>query len=239
MNTIIQGLWIGSKLSVMEQLSIASFLENGHEYHLYVYDKVENIPAGTVVKDGNEILPSSMIFQYQERKSYAGFACFFRYKLLLEKGGWWVDTDIICIKPFNFDEKYVFSTEFFNGAEVPNAAVIKSSAGSQVISYAWQVCQSKNPTALVWGEVGPRLLTEAIKKFSLERFAKPHQAFCPIGFHTWEKVFDPKVTWEFDETAYAIHLWNEMWRLAERDKNQRYSRNCLYEKLKNKYLSKV
>jgi len=72
MNKIIQGLWIGPELSVMEQLSVVSFLQNGHEYQLYVYEEPKNIPAGTVIKDANEILPSSSIFQYQHSPSYAG-----------------------------------------------------------------------------------------------------------------------------------------------------------------------
>jgi hypothetical protein len=89
MNRIVQGLWIGPELSVMEQLSIASFLRNGHEYHLYVYGEVKNIPMGTRVKDGDEeILPVSMIFQYRREKSYSAFSNFFRYRLLLERGGW-------------------------------------------------------------------------------------------------------------------------------------------------------
>ena len=88
MNKIIQGLWIGPELSVMEQLSIASFLRNGHEYHLYVYDELSNVPRGTVIKDASEVLPPSQIFQYKQNQSYAGFANFFRYKLLLERGGW-------------------------------------------------------------------------------------------------------------------------------------------------------
>ena len=86
----------------MEQLSIASFLQNGHEYHLYVYDAVRNVPARAVIKDANEVLPASRIFQYKDQASYAGFANFFRYKLLLEHGGWWVDTDVICLKAFDF-----------------------------------------------------------------------------------------------------------------------------------------
>src|SRR5713101_1963264 len=84
-NRIIQGLWIGPELSLLEQLSIASFLRNGHEYHLYVYDEPRSIPAGTIIKDANQILPSSRVFQYREYASYAGFANFFRYKLLLER----------------------------------------------------------------------------------------------------------------------------------------------------------
>ena len=103
---IIQGLWIGAELSVMEQLSIASFLRNGHEYHLYTYAELANVPAGTVIRDANEILPAAAIFQYKDRPSYAGFSNFFRYKLLLERGGWWVDSDLVCLRPFDFTVEY-------------------------------------------------------------------------------------------------------------------------------------
>ena len=77
MNQVMQGLWVGSELSVMEQLSISSFLGNGHEYHLYVYDDLKTIPPGTVRRDASEILPESRIFKYKNKPSYAGFANFF------------------------------------------------------------------------------------------------------------------------------------------------------------------
>ena len=95
----MQSLWIGNALSMMEQLSIASFLANGHEYHLYNYEDIENAPDGTVLKAADQILPESMIFKYKAYPSYAGFSNFFRYKLLLTKGGWWVDTDLVCLRP--------------------------------------------------------------------------------------------------------------------------------------------
>ena len=47
-NRTIQGLWIGTDLSIMERLSITSFLQQGHDYHLYVYDELPNVPAGTL-----------------------------------------------------------------------------------------------------------------------------------------------------------------------------------------------
>ena len=39
--------------------------DNGHEVHLYTYDKVENIPEGVIVKNGNEILDKSEIYRYK------------------------------------------------------------------------------------------------------------------------------------------------------------------------------
>ena len=121
----------------MEQLSIASFLQNGHEYHLYVYDAVQNVPTRAVIKDANEILPASRIFQYKHQASYAGFANFFRYKLLLERGGWWVDTDVICLKPFDFADEYVFATETDGEREPISSGIIQAPAGSEVMAYAW------------------------------------------------------------------------------------------------------
>ena len=107
----IQSLWIGGELSPMEQLSIASFLAHGHEYHLYSYGEVGRLPKGAVLKNAEEILPKTAIFQYRQHPSYAGFSNFFRYRLLLRKGGWWVDTDVVCLKPFAFDAPYVFAAE--------------------------------------------------------------------------------------------------------------------------------
>lgn len=235
-NRIVQGLWIGAELSLMERMAIASFMMNGHEYHLYVYEDVKNIPAGTIIKDANEILPSSMIFQYRDFKSYSGFSNFFRYKLLLERGGWWVDTDVICLQPFDFATEYVFASEISEGQEVANSGVIKAPASSPAMAYAWQVCREKNVETLMWGETGPRLIGEAVRLYSLENFRQEAQVFCPLSYSEWDKVLEPSAVWTFDKTTYALHLWNEMWRRARVDKNQTYHPECLYEELKKRYL---
>ncbi len=237
MNEIIQGLWIGAELSVMEQLSLASFLSHGHEYHLYVYDEVRNIPARVEVRDANEILPASMIFEYREQKSYAGFANFFRYKLLLERGGWWADTDIICLRPFDFPAAHVFSTEMHRGAEVVTSGVIKAPPGSAAIDYAWQRCAESNVADLRWGETGPRLMAETVSRFALESYCQPAHVFCPLGFGEWSRVLEAEAAWTFDAETRAIHLWNEMWRRNGRDKNGRYPANCLYEQLKRRFFA--
>src|SRR5881227_24224 len=118
MQNTIQSLWVGSRLSVLERLSIASFLKNGHSYILYTYEPVEGVPAGAELKDANEILPSSSIFRYREYDTCSGFSNFFRYKLLLERGGWWADTDMICLKPFNLSAEFVFSSERGGGGPI-------------------------------------------------------------------------------------------------------------------------
>ncbi len=235
-NQVIQGLWIGSELSVMEQLSICSFLKNGHGYHLYAYDHLGSVPPGTVVKDANEILPRSRIFQYKHQASYAGFSNFFRYKLLLERGGWWADTDIVCLKPFDFPNQYIFGSEICDGREVVTSGIIKAPAGAEAMAYAWNICQSKVPAQLIWGETGPTLVAELVERYSLHPDVKSYRTFCPLAYQQWQEILEPETDESLFEASHAIHLWNEMWRAAGQDKNASYDHSCPYEELKRKYL---
>src|SRR5207245_5621335 len=227
-----QGMWVGSRLSIMEQLSIASFLKNGHEYHLYAYNDLANVPAGTVLKDANEILSSSAIFQYKNRPSYAGFADVFRFKLLYERGGWWADSDVVCLRPFDFPEEYVVNSELNRGQQVTSCQVIKAPAGSEAMDYAWTVCQTKERTELVWGEIGPKLMVKVVERFGLHKYVRPYYVFCPIE---WRKLLVPYLI-GVPEDAYAIHLWNSMWVFGNQDKDATYNPGCIYEQLKARYL---
>jgi mannosyltransferase OCH1-like enzyme len=232
LKNIVQSLWIGDRLSVMEQLCISSFLRKGHPFHLYVYQDTAGIPEGTVVLDGNKILPASRIFTYREHHTYAGFANFFRYKLLLEKGGWFVDADTVCLRPFNFRKEYVFSSEGIQGRQLVNLAAIKVPPGSPVMQYAWDACEKMDTNELKWSQCGPALLRQAVERYSLEENIRPWNVFCPVHFSEWEKLLDPSHAWTFGRGTYAIHLWNELWRRSETDKDIQYPPGCLYEQLK-------
>ena len=49
-------------------------------------------------------------------------------------------------------------------------------------------------------------------------------------------MLDPSICWTFDANTHAIHLWNELWRRSNQDKDARYPAGCLYEQLKERYL---
>jgi hypothetical protein len=226
----IQSLWVGTRLSTMERMSIASFLLQGHEYHLYTYSHVAGVPGAVSVRDARAILPESMIFQYQDNASYAGFANYFRYKLLLERGGWWVDTDTICLRPFDFEEPYVFSCEATNdGGQAASASPIKAPAGSPALEFAWEFCRARRPEDLRWGQTGPLLIRDAIRRFGLERYLHPQDVFCPVSPANWTRLVDPDAVWNFGPETRAVHLWNELWRREGWDKDQGYPPGCLYD----------
>ncbi|BAU13890.1 hypothetical protein LEP3755_44330 [Leptolyngbya sp. NIES-3755] len=262
-NKVIQGLWIGGELSTMEQLSIQSFLQNGHEYHLYTYEPVKNIPKGTIVKDGREILSSDRIFTYQSgfgKGSYAGFADLFRFHLLHKKGGWWTDTDVICLKPFDFEAESVIASSYEGEwGNCANICVLKLVHNSELTTELVARCESLDPTQVGYGDTGSILLQRLLPELSNPQNIAAPETFCPISWRAVNKIVrhDPALTPQtfvqavkdqirpivrpythpgrVTHKSYALHLWNEIWRQNQIDKNATYSPNCWYERLKRRY----
>lgn len=115
-NKIVHGLWIGPVLSALELLCLRSFTAMGHEFHLWLYEPLDQaLPVGVIQKPAASILPADAIFRYQHgnefghgKGSLAGFSDLFRYQLLYQKGGWWADMDVTCLKPLDFQQPYIF-----------------------------------------------------------------------------------------------------------------------------------
>ena len=237
---IIQSLWIGSELSPVEKLCISSYIKNDHEFHLYSYNDIDGLPADCIVKDASEILPREDIFSYNVglgKGSYSAFSNYFRYKLLTLKGNWWTDTDIVCLKKFDFEDEYVFASEktSSDGQHI-TSGIIKAPISSNFAERCYNFCREQDKNTLQWGVVGPKLVSKTVKELQMENFVKPWKFFNPIGFEQLGMIFDETFGDMKLDDSYTIHLWNEMWRRYNLDKNKKYEENCLFEKLKKKYL---
>ena len=102
-NRIVQGLWVGGRLSALERLCIRSYCAHGHEFHLYHYDELRNVPRvdGLRLMNADEILPRTAMFNHRKGRVIY-FADQFRYALLSKRGGWWMDMDTVCLRPLDF-----------------------------------------------------------------------------------------------------------------------------------------
>ncbi len=254
----IQSLWIGGSLSKLEQLCVQSFLDHGHEFHLYTYDKVAGIPNGATVKDGNEIIPSKLIFRYSNG-SYAGFSNWFRYEMLAKLGGFWVDMDMVCIKPLDFTDSLIIGNE---GPRFIGTALIGCQPNNELILALRHACRNY-PAFSPWdsatiklrklkqrikfrkhhhaehGTVGaPRSLTEAMRYMKIEQNAKPTTYFYPIWIEDFDKMFDHTYANKspFSKHTHTLHMWNgRMSSRADITKNSDFHPNSLIEQLKRKH----
>ena len=212
-NVIVNGLWIGNTLSMIEQLTVCSFIDHGHEFHLWTYQELETeLPVEVIIRDANQIIPENQVFKYKKtnqfghgKGSYAGFSDLFRYKLLHENGGWWVDMDVCCLKPLDFKDPYVFRTHHHLPA-VGN--IMKCPKGNQMMKRCYEealVSVDENNTN--WHKP-LEILNDNIQKFGLEIFITEisnQDQWGDIKSLVYKKSV-PNPEW------FAIHWANENWR---------------------------
>jgi hypothetical protein len=190
-----------------------SFIDNGHKYDLYSYD-TPVVPQGIRVLDANEILPQSEVFYYRHadgRGSVAGFANLFRYRLLLLRGGWWVDTDVVCLSSqVPQGEIYLEREE----EEIIGNAVLKFPRGHALVKALYE-CSCKAGKDIRWGETGPQLTSDLTKQMGLWDQARLREHAFSIN---WRDAFllvtksGRQATQERTRSASFLHLWNEVFR---------------------------
>jgi len=234
---VANSLWIGEKLFPQHIISINSFLQNGFQYNLYVYDEVKNIPSGVNVLDANDILPDSAIWYYGKgfnKGGVSGYSCEFRYQFLYNRGGLFVDTDIVLLKQFDLDKSFIFISELNESGEksVTNGLIYSRQPDCKIFSTALDDISYRNKARLRHGEVGPILLNNLVNKHKLEKYVLRSNAFCSIGWFETIKLIDGS---QLSEDAIGIHLCGAINGLDNID-IQTYSYDSIIEQLKRKYL---
>ena len=263
-NRIVQGLWVGGRLSALERLCVRSFCAHGHEFHLYHYDELQNAPRvdGLRLINGEEILPRTAIFRYRQQKSLAGFADHFRWELMRQCGGWYADMDMICLRPLDFAREIVIGYE---GASHVNSAMMKFPRGHFMAVAMADACAHINKIApwdnlsrkirkvkrtllfrhtaeyLKWGEAGgPAGTTLALRYFGLNKYALPvHMLY--VQYHPLvDNFFDDHLhkTGALDSMlaeTYVIHAMHGHFKKKGVNFDGEFPANSPYEILKRRY----
>jgi hypothetical protein len=227
-NRIINGFWLG-KLGAMEQLTIRSFIHFGHELHLWNYDReVSELPAHTILHDASEIIPQERVFRYRNNSmpwgsgSYGGFSDIFRYKLLHERGGWWVDMDVTCLKPLDFPEPYFFRNHW-QLKVVGN--VMKCPPGSELMKKCFEQ-SSKEVTADNTDWHKPiKILNENIENLELMNYRRLG-LFNLDMLHTIKPYFESNLP--IPDDWYGIHWINSAGKIN-------FKKGSTYDLLLNQY----
>ena len=257
---MVHMFWHGPRLSRMERLCMSSFIAQGHQVVLHVYEQPAGVPHGVQLTDAATTLPRQHLFRMKGNNSVAGFADWFRFQLLHDQGGIWADTDVVCLKPLSYPHQEVFG---WQDQDTINVAVLGLPAGHELAR--WMIECWRHPNRVLpydsprlrrhkllrrlqpgdsrrhveWGEFGPYGFTLAARHLGYERLAVPYWHFYPIGYQNWHTIFDDSLRGNphVIEASSALHLWNEMVRREPGfDKNARFPPDSLFEKLCARYL---
>ncbi len=217
--SIIHGLWIGNTLSALEMLTLRSFIQNGHPFYLWVYENDLEVPEGVQKMDAREIIAEKDVFSYKNaskfghgKGSLAGFSDIFRYKLLYEQGGIWVDMDITCLQPFDFEPDYLFR-HHHKTQVVGN--VLKCPKHAPIMQWCYEQSVEKIDADNKNWMLPIEILQAGVKQFGLSEHIRKLS-----NEDSWKIVGkmllrDQKI----NPSWYCIHWMNEEFRRLEIDKN--------------------
>src|SRR5262245_45348539 len=206
-----QSFWHGGPLSPYELFCLRSFIDWGHAVDLYSYDTKLAVPAGVRVRDAAELIPQDEVFVYQAegfgKGSPSAFSNYFRYKLLAENGGWWIDTDVVCLS-----DRIRIDSEFFARQDAdfiaPGTMYFepRHPVMLQCLDQAMKLGRN-----VKWGDTGPHLFTRTLAERGwLDRAASP--AICyPIHYAEALEVLRPSRTADLAariKPALFLHVWN-------------------------------
>jgi hypothetical protein len=211
---IFQTFWWGNVLSPYEVLCLKSFVDHGHNVHLYTFDSQLKVPDGVLICDAAKLISQDRFFTYKEGQgngSPAGFSNLFRYRLLMEKGGWWIDTDVVCLSSriptvsqfFAYeDDDLVNSAVLF--FETNHPAMLRCHARAEQLGSSVQ-----------WGDTGPPLLTKVLRELGYIDQARPAAACYPVHYSDALDPMRPSQAPAIVERvkhSFFLHLWNEQLR---------------------------
>lgn len=216
---IVNGFWYGEEIDELSIYCIQSWIKKGFKFHLWSYSKTQ--VEGAVSKNAALILKKDQYFTYNgghSAGSPVAFSNLFRAELLYQKGGLYVDLDMLCINAFNFsDKKFVFAKQGHNAMDW-----LESKYGKR-LSVATSIIYSKNKGEKIFkewinninelrkneirhGDLGPDLFTKLIIENKLEKYLYKKEYFCPADFYNFPLLLEHKYN------SWTVHLYSSMWK---------------------------
>lgn len=202
-------------LNVWERCSMQSFADHGHEMVLFSYDRLE-VPQGVRLESAADIIST------EERDKffalalglYSQFSDFFRYELLRQHGGWWIDTDVLCKSPTLPSQPVVV------GETRPGklcGAIMRFPSGHPVLGEACDYCRSHLDILADSHRtvIGPILMSDLFKEHPI--VVSDIELFYPIrGKDVW-KLGEPESAGAVQgaiASSPMVHWFQEFFRAA-------------------------
>ena len=223
---IVNTLWIGDSLNELSRLAIKSWINLGYKVHLWIYDPVndpllenENIQ----LKDANEI--HRLNVGDCVKQDILPFSDLWRYKLLYDRGGIWLDADMVLLQRINNDD-IIISSEYTmrSGAykshreSVANIGVLKFNKNNLFLKELIDKIYDSKRKAEFCDNM--RLFQKQIKNSGeYDNYVVAPRIYCPIPWWQCREQYynkDYKMKYAVEtptndyiiSSAYGIHLWN-------------------------------
>ncbi len=166
---------------------------------------------------------------HKETGSFSIASDIYRYRLLREGMGLYVDCDVYCLRPLpEVDYIFGWETDKYLGNAILKAPAdsgllrdLNKAAGDPYFVPQWGskisrrylsarkfLGMPKSVAEMKWGTLGPHLLTHLVEKHALHQHVLPIDAFYPLHYSLTPLLFESGLTVSDLVTSrtYALHL---------------------------------
>ncbi|MDZ4366298.1 MAG: hypothetical protein U0987_04605, partial [Afipia sp.] len=208
--------WHGETIGPYQLMCLKSFAASGHRVEVFSYNRDLNVPDWISVEDAAEILPREVVLRpLGEEGAFAIHANLFRYALLQELGGWWIDPDVLLLKPDLPPGNFFFAGLDVFG-RVPTG-VLKFPAGHGLLTEALAEVESLSDSWEDWEKSGSALLTSLVERHKLGGKIQNRTPLGPVSWFDVPDLFDPDSAEKLSRLCkdfHFLHLHDEVWHRA-------------------------
>ncbi|MFO1161091.1 MAG: glycosyltransferase [Reyranellaceae bacterium] len=209
-----------------------SMMMAGHRVKLWSYtpSRLEGlVHRGIDLGDASEVMPRPLFERVVARSEIRFFSDLFRYAVLYEHGGLWLDTDVVMLRPFPFRGDYFFNLQWRHGDKghfvCGNALYAKACSRHMRRLYEQALQRFFAGDGLEFGDVGPKLLSDYIASEAGAEL-RPW-LFSPMFFNAidwtesdlFRRSTEGLEEYLNDDRVIGIHLWNARTHAASRDRD--------------------
>jgi hypothetical protein len=212
---VVQTFWHGKMIGAYQLLCLKSFADRGHQVEVFSYDADLRFPGWIELRPAAEILPRDEVLRPLPDGRVAIHGNLFRYAVLHARGGWWIDPDVVLLKPDLPDEKLFFGgLDVFHGT---STGVLRFPKGHAIIKAALEQTRALGDTIGEWERAGAMLLTDLIRQNGMHATLRARAPLGPVSWFEVPDLFDPAKCAEIEArcaSARFLQLHDEVWRRA-------------------------
>ncbi len=210
--------------------AVVSMRAAGHPVRVWSYSPKKLrflLPYGVELRYADEVMPRALYERILAASEIRYFSDVFRYAVLYEHGGLWMDTDVVLLRPFPFRGDYFFNLQWRAGHKEHFVCgnVIYAKPHSRHLRNLYEMAISRffASRPKEFGDIGPKLLSDYIAS---EAGAELRDwVFSPVLFNSinwtetdlFNKPLSELAHYLNDERVFGVHLWNKVTETVARD----------------------
>ena len=202
----------------------------GHPVRVWSYSPKKLrflLPYGVELRYADEVMPRTLYEKILAASEIRYFSDIFRYAVLYEHGGLWMDTDVALLRPFPFRGDYFFNLQWRAGhkGHFVCGNVIYAKPYSRHLRNLYEMAIDRTFAARrkEFGDIGPKLLSDYIASDAGAELRD--WVFSPVLFNSinwtetdlFNKPLSELADYLNDERVFGVHLWNKVTHTVARD----------------------